>query len=363
MSVRWKSFFLQPIQSGLLASFTIGQHYEQRCGMAKHWHPKFKWLRKKKVVKVDLPNFHEKDDVNTKEETKRRMRERGVMPPRPWMERSFYLSSVSVPCKRTICHTSWGFVEHIINKINILQTGEILEPYVPPEGDGKRSVFSKAGAKQNIVFLEKKSKSMMAVRKIRSYDEDFDPKEFAIKAQDIYIKAHEALMARDKLGIRKLITERAYPEMMHNAKCTTIRWKLLQSLEPPRVVHARQTNLVTQENIFAQITVRLHTQQTLAIYDRFGRLMHGSEIIAKDVLEYVVYECNISNEYGTWRLHSKIVPDWAEPKQPGPMTYRVVEEAPQEAVDESAVATSQEAAIESVQIADGSSKSPPVATA
>lgn len=201
----------------------------------------------------------------------------------------------------------------------------------------------------------------MAVRKIRSYDEDFDPKEFAIKAQDIYIQSHEAMMTKDKLRARKLVTERAYPELMHNVKYTTIRWKFLQSLEPPRVVHARQTNLLTPENIFAQVTVRLHTQQTLAIYDRFGRLMHGSEIVAKDVLEYVVYECNISNEYGAWRLHSKIIPDWAEPKQPSLTTWRVVEEAPAE--DGSAAATSQEAAIESVQITDGSSKSPPVATA
>lgn len=238
------------------------------------------------------------------------------------------------------------------------QTSDNLEPYVPPEGDGKRSIFSKAGAKQNIEFLEKKSKSMLAVRKIRNYDEDFDPKRFAIKAQEIYVEAHEALMARDKQRLRQLVTERAYPEMTHNAKCTTIRWKFLQSLEPPRVVHARQTHLIVPENIFAQITVRLHTQQTLAIYDRFGRLMHGSEIIAKDVLEYVVFECNISNEYGSWRLHSKIVPDWAEPKQPALTTWRVVEE-PEETVDESAVATSQETAVESVQIADSSSKPPP----
>lgn len=235
-----------------------------------------------------------------------------------------------------------------------------MEPYIPPEGDGKRSMFSKVGAKQNIEFLEKKSKSVMAVRKIRQYDEDFDPRQFAIKGQEIYVQAHEAMMAKDKQRIRQLVTERAYPEMMHNVKHTTIRWKFLQSLEPPRVVHARQQNMITNENIFAQVTVRLHTQQTLAIYDRFGRLMHGSEIIAKDVLEYVVFENNISNEYGSWRLHSKIVPDWAEPKQPALTTWRVVEE-PEEDIEAGEVATTQEAAIESVQIADGTSKQPPPA--
>lgn len=50
-----------------------------------------------KFAKVDIPNFHEKDDVKTPQETKRRMRERGVMPPRPWNERPYTLASVCSP--------------------------------------------------------------------------------------------------------------------------------------------------------------------------------------------------------------------------------------------------------------------------
>lgn len=63
---------------------------------SKHWNPKFKWLRTKKVIKVDLPNFQEKDHEVSEEEKNRRMRERGAMPPRPWQERPMLLSSVSV---------------------------------------------------------------------------------------------------------------------------------------------------------------------------------------------------------------------------------------------------------------------------
>lgn len=49
--------------------------------------------------------------------------------------------------------------------------------------------------------------------------------------------------------------------------------------------------------------------------------MHGSEILAKDVLEYVVFEKHISNEYGTWRLHAKIIPEWAPQPQPSLRTF------------------------------------------
>lgn len=62
----------------------------------------------------------------------------------------------------------------------------------------------------------------------------------------------------------------------------------------------------------------------LAIYDRFGRLMHGSEIIAKDVLEYVVFEKHLSNQYGLWRIHAKIVPHWLPPKEPTKRTFRQI---------------------------------------
>lgn len=252
----------------------------------------------------------------------------------------------------------------------LLQTNSIFEPYVPPEGDGKLSKFTVGGTKQTYEFLEKKSKSMLAVRKIRSYEEDFSPKSFAETAQDIYIRAHEAIMkiADDDKAICEYVTERLYPEINVNVKNKTIRWKFLGSIEPPRVVHARQTHLISKENIFAQVTVRLHTQQSLAIYDRFGRLMHGSEILAKDVLEYVVFEKNISNLYGEWRMHDKIVPPWAEPKQPSPTTYRFIEQEDDDEDDDQPKTLQkddQEQAIEAVQIENESSltRTPPLATA
>lgn len=56
--------------------------------------------------------------------------------------------------------------------------------------------------------------------------------------------------------------------------------------------------------------------------------MHGSEILAKDVLEYIVFEKHLSNLYGTWRIHDKIIPDWAPPKDPSKLTRLTKEELP-----------------------------------
>lgn len=282
------------------------QIQQVRHRQTKHWKPEFKRLRRQKFIKLDIPNLREKPQDFSKEEMRTRMKERGVLPPRPWMERPFHISC----------------------------TGGIFEAYVPPEGDGKKSIISSSGAKQKLEFLEKKSKSLMAVRKIRSYEENFSTDEFGQEAQEIYIAAHTHMAAKEKYKIREFVSERCYPEMMHNVKDKTIHWRFLQSLEPPRVVHARVTEVITKENQFAQVTVRFHTQQMLAIYDRFGRLMHGSEVVTKDVLEYVVFEKHISNEYGKWRLHDKIIPDWLPAKQPAPITYRIADEIVDEAPKE-----------------------------
>lgn len=51
----------------------------------------------------------------SKEEIRSKMKEKGVLPQAQWMERPLFISS----------------------------TGDIFEPYVPPEGDGKVSFITK----------------------------------------------------------------------------------------------------------------------------------------------------------------------------------------------------------------------------
>ncbi|GBO18318.1 39S ribosomal protein L45, mitochondrial, partial [Araneus ventricosus] len=61
----------------------------------------------------------------------------------------------------------------------------------------------------------------------------------------------------------------------------------------------------------------------LAVYDRFGRLIHGSEDTVKDVLEYVVLEKHLTLPHGSWKLHGKIIPDWMPPKESIKKTYHL----------------------------------------
>ncbi|KAH9368270.1 hypothetical protein HPB48_013465 [Haemaphysalis longicornis] len=281
----------------------------------KHWNPKWKAERRRKVIKIELPDFEgmRRKDRLTPEEMRTKLKEQGIAPDRPWNERPMVISC----------------------------SGGVFEPYVPPEGDGKVSVLTKAGAVQRMRRLEMRGKSYMNLRKIRSYEDGFDLVEFADTAQEIYVEAHKALASRDEDRLHELVTEHCYPIMMKNIERKTLRWQFVRSLEPPRAVHIRCTDMVSKENLFGQITMRFHSQQaseqaaqhatelTLAVYDRFGRLMYGSEAMIKDVLEYVVFEKHISNVYGVWRVHSKIIPQWQPVKEPMLKTFIKPEAKPE----------------------------------
>ncbi|NXS47830.1 RM45 protein, partial [Balaeniceps rex] len=173
----------------------------------------------------------------------------------------------------------------------------IIDPYVPPEGDARLTSLSKDGLMQKVEKLKQTAASQLA-----------------------YVPPFYNWLcftcSFNKQKLHSLVTERCYPEMVRGNRYKTIRWRFVESLEPPRVVHVRCNSIVNRGNLYGQVTVRMHTRQILAIYDRFGRLMYGGEQMPKDVLEYVVFERYLVNPYGTWRMHGKIVPEWAPPKEP-----------------------------------------------
>ena len=71
-------------------------------------------------------------------------------------------------------------------------------------------------------------------------------------------------------------------------------------------MQVRAPDLVQKGNKYAQITVRFHSKQIMAAFDRHGRLILGSPTDVKDVLEYIVFEKYLANEYGLWRIHERI---------------------------------------------------------
>merc|ERR1712001_264018 len=130
------------------------------------------------------------------------------------------------------------------------------------------------------------------------------------------------LSERKMNALHDLVTEDFYPKLTNNLERTTLYWEFVKSFEPPVVKQVRVGEILTADNKFAQVTVRFHTKQILAVYDRFGRLIHGHPHVAKDVIEYVTFEKHIVSIYGKWRLHQKLIPEWlAKTREPGTITH------------------------------------------
>ena len=122
------------------------------------------------------------------------------------------------------------------------------------------------------------------------------------------------------------VTELAFPEMMLMANRKTIRWNFIKTLEPPLVRFLLEKLFIQSSfkrwyklgaprwlprticlvNLQCECTLSrpLLFMTGLCLFDsdfcklyspRFGRLIHGSETIAKDVLEFVVFEKHLSN--------------------------------------------------------------------
>lgn len=263
---------------GMLSAASVDHQQVRGMKANKHYNPKFKNLRRLKVdIKMPLEYVN---DIG------KGMRD-GVIQASPnlkrlWKERNLYVSS----------------------------TNQIVEEYVPDESkESLVPVVSTQMLKKGWEKVEKLPKNKLAIRKIRSFEKEFNLKVFGDEAQEIYIKAHECLAANDQEKLTDYVTEHARLAMLLNTTKRTIHWKYLQSLEEPRAVQVRTFQLEESSGTtYAQITMRMFSQQSLAVYDRFGRLLYGSEILAKDVLEYVVFEKHLSNEYGQWRIHAKIIP-------------------------------------------------------
>jgi len=254
-------------------------------------HTKAKWrpFRREKVLDIDLPDFDKDRQLRsyTLQEQREYFKREGIPPIRTAEYKPLYIDAST----------------------------EAFEAYVPPEGDGKATLMSKDRLHQFYTSLKKNLATRKHSSTIRKNEPDFEPLLFADIAQQKYIDAHQALMDRDEERLIQLVTPGSFAEMCRGLRYKTLRWKWIEEIEPSYVV-AIKSGEILKGMTMAQITVRMHSKQICAIYDRFGRLMFGNETIPKDVLEYIVFERVLTYSYSQWRVHSKITPSWLPPTDP-----------------------------------------------
>ncbi|CAF1545771.1 unnamed protein product [Rotaria magnacalcarata] len=295
----------------IIALINIRTHYTK----TPNHHTKEKWrpFRREKILDIDLPDFDKDRKLRayTLQEQREYFKREGIPPIRSAEYKPLFIDASTEP----------------------------FEAYVPPEGDGKASFMSKDRLNQFYTSLKKNITTRKHSGTIRKHEPDFEPLLFAEIAQQKYIDAHQALMDRDEERLIQLVTPGSFSQMARGLRYKTLRWKWVDDIEPSYVV-AIKSGEILKGMTMAQVTVRMHSKQTCAIYDRFGRLMFGNETLPKDVLEYVVFERVLTFSHSQWRVHSKILPSWLPPSDPLLYTFEkpdikyIDEDTPTDAVED-----------------------------
>jgi len=192
-----------------------------------------------------------------------------------------------------------------------------LDPFVPSDSVKISNLRETATELKDraVNFFRHYFPFVSAIRRLNKKEgAKFNMKDFAIQAQDIYEKAYIALAERNKDDLHRLITEHAFAKMWPDVERGTLFFELI-GFKKSKVVVVRVADYPYKSgNDIAQVTVRMHSVQKYALYDRFGRLLIGSPKEEKEVVEYVVFENHIGSMDGEWRLHDKIYTNWLKTK-------------------------------------------------
>ncbi|RUO97644.1 hypothetical protein BC936DRAFT_140787, partial [Jimgerdemannia flammicorona] len=117
----------------------------------------------------------------------------------------------------------------------------------------------------------------------------------------------------DRTSLKEVTLDALYANLknqLKDRKASAIwEWRCIGFVEPPRIVCVRCTGAtISQDSGFAfgQITVRLHSKQTIAVYNDNGKLIQGDRDKVKNVLEFVVFQRILASKTDQWRIYGKV---------------------------------------------------------
>jgi large subunit ribosomal protein L45 len=157
--------------------------------------------------------------------------------------------------------------------------------------------------------FRKKVVCTYSMGKIRSRIKPFKAVDFARTAQEMFFEVNEALAKNNKQRLQELMSENAYQSVRREFSDKSLVWKFVKEVERPRIVHARIIPVLTKENLFAQVTVRVNAAQIFGVQHRFGKLIRGNDKTERNVIDYVVVERHIVEPSSSWRICGKVAPE------------------------------------------------------
>ncbi|XP_058954845.2 large ribosomal subunit protein mL45 [Pocillopora verrucosa] len=198
-------------------------------------------------------------------------------------------------------------VNRPLNRPYLIESpGVIFSDYLPIR---RYYFFTPRGIKERWNAFKNGFWTIYSLVYIRRHIKPFKLTDFGPSAQEIYIAANEALARKSKKDLQEVVTNSVYRALSNEffPPNKNLHWRFVSAVTRPQVVHVRVGQVQTKDNLFAQITVKIHSKQVMAVKDRYGRHISGSDKLPKQVIDYVVFELPLtSTKYGTWKVCGKL---------------------------------------------------------
>ncbi|KAF9974784.1 39S ribosomal protein L45, mitochondrial [Modicella reniformis] len=131
---------------------------------------------------------------------------------------------------------------------------------------------------------------------------------FLSESEEAYITLNEAFAKGDRNFLEEICTVSMYQKLKSQLKDRVGRyeWRYHGIIEKPKIVSIRQGQV--GGHVLIQIIVRLHSNQSMAVYDKKNRLMAGDLKKTVPVLEYIVFQRYITDPKDNWKILGKTAP-------------------------------------------------------
>ncbi|KAL4860079.1 putative 39S ribosomal protein L45 [Chlorella vulgaris] len=215
-------------------------------------------------------------------------------------------------------------------RLSMVSANLLAEPYrgVPPNLP-LTAYFTPSGWKEVWRRFVGHAKSLFTVARAKKFIPGFSRTSIKQESLEIYKDVCRLLAEGDKTELRHLVTPAVFSDMKRQLKqredggWARVQWDLVRepAVHELNTVHARLIMMDPKDDTtgFAQLTVRIPSQQRFAAYDRQGRLVAGDPERAIEVEDFWVFEHSLKKSPANrWRLAGRLAiqPAAAEPMLP-----------------------------------------------
>ncbi|CEG75465.1 hypothetical protein RMATCC62417_10501 [Rhizopus microsporus] len=189
----------------------------------------------------------------------------------------------------------------------------VIANYIPPETSPSITDFAnwRLTKWRNLKNSVQNLLSVGLIKRKSLYD-NWNSSRFLTEALETYKDMNDAFARGDREVLEEVCLDSMFSNLKNQIKGrSNVRWewKYHGEVEAPKIVCIRcisPTGFSKHGFAIGQVTVKMFTKQSMAVYDKKNKLVGGDPNKVHNILEYIVFQKTISNPEDIWRVYGKV---------------------------------------------------------